>query len=384
MPLPVQNLSDIYAAQGMPNPQLSYDENGNPIYQSQNSDIGQDYVAAGGKPGIIVTPKATSVQVTPDQIKALADKYGAPSNNAALPQSNPNIDINALADKYAPSDKYGNPIIYQAPSDQAQQPGVIQNLGTGIKQGVEDVANTIGTGIGYLDKAVSKVTGGAGSDRQQAFEKYVATQNKAFEQQSGNSTAASIGRIGGQALASAPFVPAKALQGVSLVAEMLPTIAQPLLRAVGMGAVGGGIFGAATSSTVPPEQRPGYVAGQTLSGAVAGPVVAGAGAALSKAIPAAKSMWASFGPIQQLANTSGAPASAITNVISILENAGFTPQTAQAALITIGSQATLADLDPSITAELSGLASLRWQSRQLLLKEECQLEGIQLIATLQI
>ena len=95
MPLPVQQ------------PLADTDDDENP-----DSDIGQEFFDEQGKPHITVTP----VQVTPDEIKALTDKYSGKAPSATPPETSaaPSVsstDIDALANKYSNAKN----IIYQAP-----------------------------------------------------------------------------------------------------------------------------------------------------------------------------------------------------------------------------------------------------------------------------
>lgn len=311
MPLPVQNLS---ASQEMENPPLQYDSAGEPYYQS--------------------IPIADKTEISPDQIKTLADKYSGKS----IPAATEAPDVSTLAAKYNVKTNAAEATTGAASNSTAQ------NIAAGAGQGIKDV------GASLLKMILSD------NPEYSAKAKDVVTQqNQQFQQQYGDSTAASVARMGGQIAASTPAM--KGIEGINIASKAVPAIVNKFGTAVTRGAAAGGIFGATTSSTNE-EGLGANVAENALAGGVAGPIVAAGGAALSKIIPAGKAMWAKFGPIQQLANTSGAPASAVRNVIDILENAGFTPDTAQQALTKMGPQATLADLDPSITTELSGIASL--------------------------
>ena len=315
MQLPVQNLADTYAKQGMDNPQLLYDSAGEPYYQA--------------------TPVADKTEVPPNEVKALADKYSGKTPDTQTPLA---PDVAALAAKY-------NTKTNEAETDTGSAANsTAKNIVAGAGQGIKDVGNS-------LLQLILKDSPEYSSKAQDIIDQ----QNKQFQTQYGDSTAAGISRIGGQLLASTPAM--KSVEGLNVASTALPTVINKLGTAVARGAAAGGIFGAATNATNN-EGLPSNIVTNAAIGGVAGPVALGAGEALSKIIPAAKAAWANVGQIRQLANTSGAPASAVKNVIDILENAGFTPNTAQQALTKIGPQATLADLDPSITTELSGIASL--------------------------
>lgn len=287
-----------------------------------------------GRPRITVTPVADKLD-----IDALADKYGSTTPKVALPDANTNID--ALADKYG---KLAEPTL---PKDHTEQNGMFHNLVTGAGQGIKDAALSAGQFLLKTDNP----------DIDTKVNDAIQKQNEQYSKEHGDSTAASIGRVTGQVAATAPLLPAKAMEGITLASKALPAIVNKLGTAVGRGAAAGGVFGATTNSTNQ-EGLPRNIIENAAGGAVGGPLIERTGALLSKIVPAAKAVWAKFGPIQQLANTSGVSASSIRNTIEVLENAGFTPESAQAALTKMGPKATLADLDPSLTTELSGIAAL--------------------------
>lgn len=332
MPLPVQNLSDIFGS-NEPSPGEGYDPSTG-ITRLTVHPLNNDE-----------QPQPTLVADTDiDKYKALADKYGNSASTANTTTATP-FDLDAakaLAAKY-------NTVTNK--TEEAKTQSDYQPLIAGVGQGVKDAALS----------AAQFVTNDIDNPDKDKFNTAVQSQNDQFNQQYSDSTMASVGRMGGQALATAPLLPAKALQGIELSSGALPAIVNKLGTAVGRGAAAGGIFGAATNSTND-QGLPTNIGKGVLAGAVGGPVVERTAAVLSKIVPAAKQVWARFGPIQQMANQSGAPASAIRNTIEVLENAGFTPESAQAALTKMGPQATLADLDPSLTTELSGIASLGGKS----------------------
>lgn len=316
MPLPVQNMVDAYRQAGMRNPQIS----GGMVTAGDDTDQPQ------------ATPVADKIDVD-----ALAAKYGAGESKPAA-SSGPAPDVAALAAKY-------NTVTNA--NEAAAVPGPGAPIVAGIGQGVKDVALS----------AAQLVTNDINDPNKDKFNEAVKVQGDKFQQDYGDSTAASVARMGGQAIATAPLLPAKALQGIELSSKALPAIVNKLGTAVGRGAAAGGVFGAATNSTNQ-QGLPTNIAEGMGAGAIGGPLVERTAAVLSKIVPTARQVWARFKPIQQMANQSGAPVSAIRNTIEVLENAGFTPESAQAALTKMGPQATLADLDPSLTTELSGLASL--------------------------
>jgi hypothetical protein len=250
---------------------------------------------------------------------------------------------------------------------------------SGLMRGARDVLDTGVEGLASITQSIidkiapEKI---AKENRERNQEKIFGP-NKAerekFDQENPASTGlvpnrGEIQRTIGQLAATAPLLPAKAIGAITGAFKAAPTIlasgekvAAPLLNRLGAsvatGGFAGGVYGGATSSANDEGILPNVGKG-VITGAVGGPIGLGVGAALSKVIPAAKQAWLNFGPIQKLAQTANAPASAIKNVIERLEDAGFTPQTAKQALDRMGPKATLADLDPALTTEASGLASL--------------------------
>jgi len=70
-------------------------------------------------------------------------------------------------------------------------------------------------------------------------------------------------------------------------------------------------------------------------GAIAGPVVQGAGEAGAKTIQGIRKLWANA-DIQKLAASANMPASAVKNIVQTLQDIGLTPQQAQIELNKLG------------------------------------------------
>lgn len=111
-----------------------------------------------------------------------------------------------------------------------------------------------------------------------------------------------------------------------------------------LGALGGGGIGAADAAV-----RSNGDPAATKSGAALGAVFGAAGPGLGAAATAG---------VNRLANALTGTNPAARNVAGILSEIGMTPQAAQDALTRIGPSATLADVDPALTTEAGGLASL--------------------------
>ncbi len=240
-----------------------------------------------------------------------------------------------------------------------REPTGTEAFQAGVGQGLRDVPNAVGLGIGTADEATT--TGGA--DRNRLFKKKLGEQQSQFTTKFGESDPASIGRTTGQVIATAPLVPSAA---ITRAAGALPVtlatgtkvaapIANRLAATIGKGAVGGGEFGALTAQTN--DKSFGRNVGEgIITGAIGGPIVEGAGALAGKTVRGVEGLWANVN-ISKLARNAGLDPAAVKNIVGRLEEAGFTPAEAQLALNKLGPKATLADLDRSLTTELSGLAT---------------------------
>ncbi len=287
MPLPVQNLADIYASQGMNNPQLTYDNNGNPIYVAQSGDT---------LPSITVHPKQSISNIDVDQ---LAKKYGgdeiAPTNVKS------NVDIDALAKKYGGTDSEEPPEkpkeFWQGFRDDPSWSGLLARASVSTLRGLKDIVDTGAQGLASGVSAVAdkmlpeSLAGPIRQSAQDIKQQDVAGRNQYNQEYPPSEgmlpNVTDIGRVAGQIAATAPLMPAKIIQGIRAAAGALPTmtatgeqVAAPLIRRLaassGVGAVGGGVLGAATNSTND-QGLASNVGTGVLTGAVAGPVVTSAG-----------------------------------------------------------------------------------------------------------
>lgn len=289
-------------------------------------------------------------------IDELASKYG--SETPAVPAvSADQSAIDALASKYG-SAEYPDFASYS--SDETK--GALSSVGAGLKQGANDVINSVAGGIGFVDKTLSK----SGAERNKDFENRTKASNEDYEAKYGKDAGADVGRFVGQTAATLPLVPAKAVQAVNVGMRALPTVlatgervAAPLINrlgaAAGSGAVGGGVFGAAISASNEDSLTTNIGRG-IITGALAGPVVMAAGSGASALANATKSGW-EFVNIDKLARSSGLSTSAVKDVIARLDDAGLTPITAQTELTKLGPKATLLDLSDSLAAEGGALVA---------------------------
>lgn len=294
-------------------------------------------------------------------VDELAAKYGGGPQKSVGPVG---VDIDALAEKYGsgpdlttlPKNIQKFPELESVPT---RQPTSVESFQGGVGQGLRDIPQGAAAGIGAADEAVFP----GGADRNRLFKQKLNKQQGQYETKYGDNETAAIGRTVGQVIGTAPLVPNAA---IARVAGALPVagatggkIAAPfinrLLAATGKGAVGGGEFGALTNQTNT-EGLASNVGKGLITGAIGGPIVEGASGLAGKAVQGAEGLWANVSA-SKIAASTGLPLSAVKNVIGRLEAAGLTPTEAQLALNKLGPKATLADLDRSLTTELSGLTS---------------------------
>ncbi|MDD0837919.1 hypothetical protein PSQ40_04975 [Curvibacter sp. HBC61] len=153
-------------------------------------------------------------------------------------------------------------------------PGILEGAGMGLARGVKDV---IDTGAHALASGFDSLMGTKEADRIKASD---AAGAQAFEQRYGDSTAASIGRVGGQVLATAPIGGAAgALVKGGAAVGALPKGAAALGDAIASGGIGGSGAGVAT------RMAGGAINGGLTSAAV-DPSTVDAGAGIGAALPA--------------------------------------------------------------------------------------------------
>lgn len=301
------------------------------------------------------------------------DLYNYFSGNATKSPDKSGVDVEALYNQFS------TPAAPKQTFDQKLEggptlTGTVKRLGTAAVQGASDVINTGGQAIGYLDKTFG---GESGAKRATAFDTRVAQENQQFNSDSQDYPVSSaIGRIGGQVAATAPLVPARVMQGANVVARALPTVLQtgekiaaPLVNRIGAMSLQGGIagseFNVATHSTRPDTSLGLDAVEGAATGAIAGPLAHGAVVGVSKVLSGIGNSWANLS-VSKLANEVGIPPNAAKNIIQLLKDAGHTPESAAIELNKMGPKATLADLDPSLATEASGLASFGGKPTALL------------------
>jgi hypothetical protein len=225
------------------------------------------------------------------------------------------------------------------------------DIAKGLWQGIKDIPATGAQLIGAADRAISKVLPTEGAKRADEYEARLKAENAKLPT---DNTAFDVGRMGGQALATAPLMPVKAFQAINAGAKAIPYVGK-LAGIVGSGALAGGVFGAATNSAND-EGLASNVGTNALYGAAAGPVAEVGAKVAGKAVSGVKSLIDNV-KIQRMLEGSGISPEAAKNTLARLTDAGYTPAQAEAELQKLGPSATLADLDPSLTTEAGGLAN---------------------------
>lgn len=225
------------------------------------------------------------------------------------------------------------------------------DIAKGLWQGLKDIPATGAQAIGTVDRALSKILPTDGAARADAYDARLKAENEALPV---DNTAFDVGRTGGQILATAPLMPVKAFQAISGAAKAIP-YAGKLAGLVANGGLAGGIFGAATNSTNE-DGLASNIGTNAALGAAAGPVaelgIQGAGKVVSGAKNIIQNVRAS-----NILKGSGIDLNAAKNTLARLSDAGYTPTQAKVEVRRMGPQATLGDLDPSLTTEAGGLAA---------------------------
>jgi hypothetical protein len=302
-------------------------------------------------------------------------KPAEPSSKAASSKSastnsddwSKNIDLDSLNKKYLGVDSSKGPAIRASMSDNAdgitritvtkgdQQAAQAKPSADGFSsmnpdilkggwQGVKDVANSGASLIGYIDSKLSE----AGVKRNEDFNQRVETEKAAIPE--GN-TAYDVGRMGGQVLATAPLAAAVPEMAAVKALPYVGKVAGSALR----GAMGGGMFGAATTAAND-DGLASNIATNAGYGAAAGPLVEGgakvASMALKKARDIGQAIW-----INNAVKNTGIDPNAARYTLARLQEAGHTPAEAEVLMKQLGPNATMGDLSPSLTTEVGGLAS---------------------------
>ena len=234
---------------------------------------------------------------------------------------------------------------------------IMTKMNQGVVQGFKDVANTAATYGAKMfgsDEAVKNMEENAKASR----EAYDAS-NPPTE--GWMPTPAGTGRAVGQALATAPLMPMKALQAGKVAIEYALPVAGRFLSPVATGATGGALFGAATKEATD-NSLASHVGENALAGAVAGPVAELAIGGIRSTL-AGITNWTTA---KIALRNSGISPQVADNLIERMAETGKTPAQIAAELKRLGPDATLADVAPSLTGEASGLAAMTGPQSEIL------------------
>lgn len=296
-------------------------------------------------------------------LDALNSKYG--KSETATDDWSKGIDLKALDSKYGSADNGRPRVVINTPKEKPDD-YVIANpdIGKGLLRGAKDVLDTgahaLAKGTSYLaDKILPESI--AAPIRKSAEDTIRADTVARDKYDAANPpsdgiipTAADAGRVVGQAVATTPLMPVKAFQAISGAAKAVPYVGK-LAGLVANGGVAGGIFGAATDSTNE-DGLASNVGTNALYGAAAGPVAAAGMNVAGRVVKGAQDIAQAIKTNNILKNSS-IDSNAARNTLARLTDAGYTPAQAHAELQRMGTEATMADLAPSLTAEAGGLAA---------------------------
>jgi len=206
------------------------------------------------------------------------------------------IVTNPLLDKYgitaSPSEKQDD-VWYKNIKDNSLL-GSTKRFGIGALRGGKDVIDTLAHGLGeaasyasdkILPKSISSEV--RKSVDQMKLSDMTARKDYEKEYNPEDISAANIGRMGGQIAATLPLTPMRAMEGIAAATKALPyvnrygqKVAAPIVNrltaATGQGALGGALFNAATSEANDKSLAQNVGEG-AITGAIGGPVIAGAG-----------------------------------------------------------------------------------------------------------
>lgn len=299
------------------------------------------------------------------------EKY-APAQPAAATQESTAPQADGPWAKYA-----------KAPAPEAPKPGAIQSFGAGVLRGGKDV---IDTGAKLLATGFDKL---AGTQEGQRVEVMNAEGKKAFDSQYKDSTAASVGRVGGQIAATLP-VGGVLGAGVKAAgaAGIAPRIAAPLGEAIATGGMRGGALAADASLVARAANIGTRMAGGAVTGGASAALVdpdsaalgAGIGAALPPGLAAAGKLGrvvgsavAPFtqggkdrivgGALREFASDPAAAQAALRAAPEVVP--GSLPTTAAAAgdVGLAGLQRTVINRNPALAAEAAERASTQNEAR---------------------
>lgn len=234
-------------------------------------------------------------------------------------------------------------------------------------KGMKDILNTAATGVGYIDKTINPKN----EPLYDKLQSDIKSENDEYDKANPPSTgllptSPEVQRTLGQTVATLPLMPVRAFGAINGLMGAAPRIAvtgeklaAPFVNRAAASAVTGGLGGAqfgAMSNSANDEGLLRNTGKGLITGFIAGPVLTGISDVAQKTLPTLKSMWANI-QLNKMAEASNMVPAAVKKVIGYLQNAGLTPEMAQAELNKLGPQATLGDLASSLQARVGGLAT---------------------------
>ena len=288
----------------------------------------------------------------PSRLESVPASVGStqPATNIGIGagQSNPPIDATKIK--------------WEEPAAPKSGVGMMEGLGMGALRGVKDV---IDTGAHALASGFDKLAGTHESDRIKAAD---ASGTQQFEQQYGDSTAAKIGRVGGQVAATWPIGGAAgslikggaaAIGAPKAVAALGDAVASGGMSAPGAGvltrAAGGAINGALSAAAVDPAS-----AGTGAAIGAAVPVVAGAAGRLGQAAGAMVAPFTKSGQdkiagkvMNSMAADPAAAQAALHGAPNVIEGSAPTAAAASGDVGLAGLQRSMASRNPAFAADLA-------------------------------
>jgi hypothetical protein len=295
-----------------------------------------------GEPGPVqAAPISAPQQNTDDILKSFlpAGADTSPDATAARPQETPDDILNSFLPKEG--DK----------QEPAPKPAVASSPAIGLNDAVRSVA----TGVPIIGGLLNKADAATNALIAPLVNPMLSDENKLAGASFGDRYNNSLNQLNGMDTDYAKQHPIANTVGnvVGGVAGTLPLIAAaPAAMGAGSGSLAGNMLaGAASGAAIGGTDsaiRSGGDLEATKQGAEFGGAFGAAGPVIGKAIG-----WTGNKLLNVLSGTSPEA----RNIANVLAEIGMTPQDAKAALAKMGPNATLADIDPALTAEAGGLAA---------------------------
>jgi hypothetical protein len=299
------------------------------------------------EPGPVQAAPIADPQANPDDVlKAFLPEGAdtAPVAAGAQPQETPDDILNSFLPKEAPAAGLAKA---GAETPSATPPG--------SAIGLNDAVRSVATGVPVIGGLLNKADAATNALIAPLVNPMLSDENKLAGASFGDRYNNSLNQLNGMDSDYAKQHPIANTVGnvVGGVAGTVPLImAAPAAMGAGSGGLAGNMLaGAASGAAIGGADsavRSGGDLNATKSGAEVGLAFGGLGPAAGKALGMAGN---------KLLDIAARTTPAARNVANVLADIGMTPQQAKTALAKMGPDATLADIDPALTAEAGGLAS---------------------------